>query len=410
MTDLDRLAADVDSLLSDADDEIAHHGPTPLGRQPIHTVYVPADHVSATLVREWGEQASGLLRTYASDADALAKVLGVDVRQAAYARLVDKLTREPIEDLRIDFEDGFGDRGDDVEDSAVRDAAAGLAVMRAEGTAPPYVGIRFKSLEPRTRRRGLRTLDAFVSAFAGDGLPEGFRLTLPKVTSVEQVAAMVLACERLEEAYGFDAGALEFEIQVETPQSVLGPDGRALVAPMIGAAGGRCIGLHYGTYDYSASLGIAAAQQAMDHPAADHAKAVMQVAAASVGIAVSDGSTNVLPTGDAGSVRAAWTLHAGLVRRSLERGFYQGWDLHPGQLVSRYAATYAFFADDLPGSLRRLRAYDSGDDAGYLDEPATAAALAGYVLRALDCGATTVEEVRAVSGLDRGQLDSLARR
>ena len=408
MSDLERLAGDVDAVLREAD----AHTPlaTPTGRQPIHTVYIPADRVHAGVVREWGEQAAGLLRAYAPDRESLTSALGVDLSDAAYARIVDKLQREPIEDLRIDFEDGYGDRGDDVEDAAVQEAAAALSAMRAEGAVPPYVGIRFKSFEPATRRRGLRTLDAFIATASATGLPDGFRVTLPKVTSVEQVTAMVLTCERLEEAYGLEAGTLTFEIQVETPQSVLGPDGRALIAPMIDAAAGRCVGLHYGTYDYSASLGIAAAQQAMDHPAADYAKAVMQVAAAPSGVAVSDGSTNVLPTGDAETVRAAWRLHADLVRRSLERGFYQGWDLHPGQLVSRYAATYAFFADDLPGSLRRLRAYGDGADAGFLDEPATAAALAGYVLRALDCGATTADEVRAASGLDRAQLEPLARR
>ena len=66
---------------------------------------------------------------------------------------------------------------------------------------------------------------------------------------------------------------------------------------MVHAAGGRCTGLHYGTYDYSASLGIAAAYQSMEHPAADHAKAVMQVAAAGTGVHALDGSTNVLPVG-----------------------------------------------------------------------------------------------------------------
>ena len=62
---------------------------------------------------------------------------------------------------------------------------------------------------------------------------------------------MVLVCERLEQAHGLAAGALRFEIQVETPQAVLGADGTALVARMIHASARRCTGLHYGTYDYS---------------------------------------------------------------------------------------------------------------------------------------------------------------
>ena len=84
-------------------------------------------------------------------------------------------------------------------------------------------------------------------------------VTLPKVTSVDQVEAMVhvAASRRCD---------LRFEIQVETPQSILGPDGTALVARMIHAADGRLTALHYGTYDYSAFCGIAAAYQASTTP------------------------------------------------------------------------------------------------------------------------------------------------
>ncbi len=166
-----------------------------------------------------------------------------------------------------------------------------------------------------------------------------------------------------------------------------------VVADLIAAAGGRCTGLHYGTYDYSAALGIAAAYQSMEHPAADHAKAVMQVAAAGTGVRLSDGSTNVLPVGSPDEVRAAWALHARLVRRSLERGFYQGWDLHPAQLPTRFAATYGFFRDGAPAAVARLRDYLERRSGGILDEPATARALAGFLRRGLDCGAVDPDEV-----------------
>jgi hypothetical protein len=221
-------------------------------------------------------------------------------------------------------------------------------------------------------------------------------VTLPKVTSVRQVEAMVAACHELP-----------FEIQIETPQAILGADGTALVARMVHAAAGHCAGLHYGTYDYSAALGIAASQQSLDHPAADHAKAVMQVAAAGTGVPVSDGSTNVLPVGDTGAVRAAWALHARLVRRSLERGFYQGWDLHPAQLPTRFAATYAFFRDGLAATSDRLRAYLDRSANGIADEPATARALAGYLVRGLDCGAVTAGEVSTTSGISEADLRAL---
>ena len=323
----------------------------------------------------------------------------------------DKLAREPVEDLRIDVEDGYGTRPDDEEDADVRRAAGALRSAIDAGTAPPYVGIRFKGFEAPTRARGVRSLVLFLGALVADGpLPAGFVVTLPKVTAVEQVEALVHTLGRLEGALGLGERALRFEIQVETPQSILGPDGTALVALMVHAAGGRCTGLHYGTYDYSAYCGVAAAHQSLEHPVADHAKAVMQAAAAGTGVRLSDGSTNVLPVGDADEVGAAWGNHLRLVRRSLERGYYQGWDLHPAQLPTRFAATFGFYRDGLATATARLRTYVERRDSGVLDEPATARALADFLLRGLDCGALSDDEVAAGTGLDGDGLAVLAHR
>jgi citrate lyase beta subunit len=253
----------------------------------------------------------------------------------------------------------------------------------------------------------VRTLALFLETLLDAvALPAGFRVTLPKVTSVRQVEAMVELCAALEADH--PGAVLRFELQIETPQAVLGPDGAALVAPMIHASGGRCAGLHYGTYDYSAALGVAAGFQSLEHPAADHAKAVLQVAAAGTGVPVCDGSTNVLPVGDRAAVRAAWSLHARLVRRSLERGYYQGWDLHPAQLPTRFAATFGFYRDGMTAASDRLRAYLDRHVAGLLDEPATARALAGYLLRGLDAGAVEEAEIIELSGLALPDLRALA--
>ena len=196
---------------------------------------------------------------------------------------------------------------------------------------------------------------------------------------------MVVLCDKLEAAYGLPTATLRFEVQVELPSAVLGADGTATVARLITAAAGRCTGLHYGTYDYSAAAGVAAAYQSMDHPVADHAKAVMQAAAAGTGVRLSDGSTNVLPVGAPTRCTPAWALHARLVRRSLERGFYQGWDLHPAQLPTRYAATYAFFrgrsrrggdpAAPVPGPAVRRHPRRTGDRPGARRFPAARSGL-----------------------------------
>lgn len=414
MGHLEELAGRLDRALAGADAALAASYPGERGvRQPVHTVYVPGDRYAAQAVAEWSAEAGRVLAEHGHSAAEVADVFDLrpDLAAEVYDRVRAKLDTEPIEDLRIDFEDGYGARPDADEDAAVLAAARALAATVHDGSAPPFHGIRIKSFEAPTRHRGLRTLDLFLGELAREaGLGDGLVITLPKVTSVEQVSAMVTALDALETAHGIAAGSLRFEIQVETPQAILGSDGTALVARMIAAGAGRVTGLHYGTYDYSASLGVAAAHQSMEHPVADHAKDVMQVAAAGTGVFVSDGSTNMLPVGDPEAVRSAWRLHARLVGRSLARGIYQGWDLHPAQLPSRYIATYAFFREGLEVAAARLRAYVHGGDSSYLDEPATAAALAAFVLRGVECGAVAADEVERLAGVDRSHLARLARR
>jgi citrate lyase beta subunit len=401
--------ADVERVMAPADDALARDFPGDDGsRQPVHTVYVPADRVVPGLAAAHGAAAREALDEHAGDPESLADAVGADAGgvAAVWPLLLAKLDREPVEDLRIDLEDGY--RGHSGEEE---DAHAVAAVRALAADPPPYWGVRFKCFEAPTRARGLRTLDLVLgTALEAGPLPDGFRLTLPKVTSVEQVQAMALACERLEAAYALDAGRLRFEVQVETPQVVLGPDGTATVARLVHAAGGRCEGLHFGTYDYTAALGIAAGQQAMDHPVADHAKNVMLLAAAGTGVRVSDGSTNVLPVGPSGQVRSAWALHFRLVRRSLERGLYQGWDLHPAQLPTRYLATFLFFRSGLEAAATRLRDYLAGTACGVLDEPATARALAGFVTRGVHCGAVTTAEAETLTGAPMASLTGLALR
>ena len=375
LTDLD-----LEELLASAEhlDRLALPGQVAevVTRRPVHTCYVPADRFGATTVHDWGAAALATL-----DEHGLPDFAGstVDMVRA-------KLAGEPVEDLRVDFEDGYGQRPDDVEDGHALAAGAALRTCPA-----PFSGLRIKGLEPATVLRAARTLDLVLTALGPP--PPGFVVTVPKPTSVAHVGTAVLLCRQLEHAHGLAEGTLRFELQVETPQAVLGADGRSPLPQMIVAAQGRLSGLHYGTYDYSTALGVAPAHQALDHPVAAHAKSAMQVAVAGTGVHVADGSSNVLPVGDTAAVHAAWRLHARLVRRSLERGIYQGWDLHPGQLPTRYAATFTFYREGLPEARRRLDAYLSRRDSGILDEPATARAIARFLLRGVHCGALPVPSV-----------------
>ncbi|MGW7198633.1 DUF6986 family protein [Streptomyces chryseus] len=402
----------ISASLVPVDEELARRYPGDPGtRQPVHTVYVPGDVFAADTVRSWGDRALAALDEHAPDAASLAAVLGLseDLAGPVYDRVRAKLEREPIEDLRVDFEDGYGGRTDADEDAHAARAARLISQAYADGAAAPYMGIRMKCMEAAVRDRGIRTLDIFLTGLMeAGGLPDGLVLTLPKVTYPEQVTAMVRLVEEFEKARGLDAGRIGFEIQIETSQSILAADGTAAVARMIGAAEGRATGLHYGTFDYSACLGVSAAYQASDHPAADHAKAIMQVAAAGTGVRVSDGSTNVLPVGTTAHVHEAWRLHYGLTRRALARAYYQGWDMHPAHIPTRYAAVFAFYREGYEQAAARLAAYVNQAGGDVMDEPATAKALSGYLLRGIDCGALDTAEVARLTGLTRADLDGFA--
>lgn len=412
---LDVLTAGLNARLADADARLSLDYPGNSGRrQPVHTVYVPADRVRAGLVQEWGRAALDCLDEYAPDAAALAAATGMaeEAIDEVLPRLRNKLRREPVEDLRVDLEDGYGDRGDEQEDRDVVASVRALCADLAAGRGPTGFGVRMKGMEAAVRARGARSLALFLHTLLEErgSLPDGPAITLPKITSVEQVEAMVWLVEELEQRLDLPEGRLRFELQIETPQSILLPDGTAAVARMIRAGRGRVSALHYGTYDYSAACGITAAHQSMAHPVADHAKAVMQVAAAGTGVWLSDGSTNVLPVGGVEEVHAAWRLHARLVRRSLERGFYQGWDLHPHQLPTRYLATYVFYREAFAPAAARLRSYLGAVSGGVLDEPATAQALASALVSGVRCGALDEAEVAEAVGADTTTLAALAGR
>ena len=383
-------------------------------RQPVHVVYGGAHLFKADAAQKLGALARKALGDHAPDAATLAAALEIDRALAAriYPRVVDKLTREAVEDFRIDFEDGFGARPDAEEDEHARLAAGEVAAGLKNGTLPPSIGIRIKSLSEESKRRSLRTFDLFLTTLldaTGGALPPNFVVTLPKITAPEQVTALAAACDAFEYWRDLPAGTLRFELMIETTQSIFAADGSVALPRLIEEGGGRVVAAHFGTYDYTAACGITAAHQHMGHPVCDFAKHVMQVALAGTGIWLSDGATNVMPIGSRDVVHRAWRLHAGHVRHSLVTGFYQGWDLHPAQLPSRYAAVYAFFLEGLDAASERLRNFVEKAAQATLvgdvfDDAATGQGLLNYFLRAMNCGAITEAEAVAKSGLAIDEL------
>lgn len=424
MTALD--PADLTALFADVEAATAAHAARypggAAGRQPVHTVYVPADRFSATTVADYGAEARWLLDAHAPDAATLAAVFDLDNSLAArvLGAVGVKLERDPVEDLRVDFEDGYGHRDDAAEDDDALAAADAAADAAEVGSLPPFVGLRVKPFCDGLHRRSVRTLDVFCSRLVErlTALPDGFVVTFPKVVAADHVAAFAQVCGRLEVALGLADGALRFEVQVETTQSVLEPGGRAALPGFVAAAGGRMTAAHFGTFDYTAACGLGPAQQRITHPACDFARHVMQVSLAGTGVRLSDGSTNVVPASQrTADVHAAWRRHAADVRHSLHHGFVQGWDLHPAQLPSRFATVFAWLLADLDEVVERVRAWSGGaapggvlddDDAaaagGVLDEPATVTALLGQLRRAVACGAADAGDLAARAGVDPATL------
>ena len=385
-------------------------------RQPVHTVYGGAHLFKADTAQKLGAIARRALADNAPDASSLSDVFGIKGSLAAriYPRIVEKLRREAVEDLRIDFEDGFGHRPDDEEDGHAFRAAEEVAAGLSGGTLPPSIGIRIKPLNEELKRRGMRTFDLFLTRLldrTSGSLPANFVVTLPKITAPEQVAALASACEAFEYWRQIPPGTLRFELMVETPQSIFTPDGAVALRRFIAEGGGRITAAHFGTYDYTAACSITAAHQHMRHPSCDFAKHMMQVALAGTGIGLSDGATNVMPIGSRDVIHRAWRLHFEHVRHSLMTGFYQGWDLHPAQLPSRYAAVYAFFLEGLDAASQRLKNFVQKAAQATLvgdvfDDAATGQGLLNYFLRAVNCGAITEQEAVEMSGLTLDELRS----
>ena len=384
----------------------AHPGESP-GRQPVHTVYGGAQLFKSDSVPKLGSIALRTMEQYASKPAILGAALGI-VDHPALAtinrRVRDKLTREPIEDFRIDFEDGYGNRPDAEEDNHAGGVARELVKGMRDGSLSPFIGLRIKPLNEELRGRSVRTLDLVHTALVeetGGELPKGWVVTIPKITILEQVDFTVAVLRALERKLGIADGALQFEAMVETPQIVLDASGRSLLPRILDASDGRLRGAHFGTYDYTAGINITAAYQRMQHPSCEFAKHFMQVAFAGTDVWLSDGSTTVMPVP---VHREAKGLHFDDVRHSLAGGFYQGWDLHPAQLVTRYAALYSFFLDGIDAAGVRLsnfvgKAAQATLVGDVFDDAATGQGLLNFFLRGINSGAITEEEALKITGL-----------
>lgn len=429
-------------------------------RQPVHTVYGGANLFKSDIAGKMGKAALAHLDIYAPNFCVFAKALQLDGHEALptgadevsaleerltkmdpvhgksdpawlsfiiYHKMVEKLKREPLEDFRIDFEDGFGNRSDEEEDQFAEKAALEVAKGMEAGSLSPFIGIRIKPFTEDLKDRGLRTLDIFVSTLSGASggkLPDNFVVMLPKVTIPEQITALIDLFEVIEANSALAAGSLKMEIMVEQTQAIMSNEGTNPLRKFMDVSRGRMVATAFGTYDYTASCNITAKYQTMAHPVCDFAHHMTRVALGHTGLMLADGATNVMPVGphrgddltavqiieNTDVVHRAWKMGYDHVRHSLYNGFYQGWDLHPAQFPTRYAAVYAFFLESYEDAAERLRNFMqaaarvtlSGD---IFDDAATGQGLLNYFIAALNCGAITEAEALA-TGLSMEELRS----
>ncbi len=429
-------------------------------RQPVHTVYGGANLFKSDTCIKMAGVALKSLQTYAPDFVVLANVLqfegykdlldtekkieklvskldGMSLAErkqhpaslayTIYNKIIAKLKTEAVEDFRIDFEDGFGNRPDDEEDATAISAANELALGMENKTISPFIGIRIKPFTEDLKYRGVRTLDLFLTTLlekTNGRLPDNFVVMLPKVTIPEQFTILIRLFEIIEEANHLPPRTLKMETMVEATQIIMDDEGRNPLMKIIRAGEGRCIAAHFGTYDYTASCGITAKYQTMSHPVCDFAHHMTRVALGGTGIFLSDGATNIMPVaphrGDKlsnkqlkenrQSVHNAWRIGYHHSMHSLINGFYQGWDLNPAQLPMRYAATYNFFLSSLDDATHRLkifvdRAAISTLTGDIFDDAATGQGLLNFFLKAMNCGAITEEEA-LVTGLSLDEIRS----
>jgi citrate lyase beta subunit len=398
---------------------------TPSARQPTHVVYGGAHLFQAETFLKLARLAQQNFETFLTTPEHLAKILHLEIGLATkvWQRVGHKLAHEPIEDFRVDFEDGFGPRPSLEEDAAATHAGQVAAALE---NRPAFFGLRVKALTPSSGERALKTLDLFLSGFSkSQHLGAQLLVTVPKVTSRLQVEVAAAILGELEMKYRLPNGFLKLEVMVESAQGVFDSSGKFLWPQFYEASQGRLWSAHFGAYDYTASLGIAAQEQRLSHPACDLARSLMQLGFSTSPVFLSDGATTELPVAphrggnltsaqeqeNSAAILRAMVLHASNVARALTQGFFQGWDLHPAQIPIRYAATFAYFHGTLALDALRLRQFVAAAaqarvSGTVFDDAATGQGLFNSFLKAIACGALTEAEATEITGLTFSQMQA----
>jgi len=431
-------------------------------RSPVHVVYGGADRYTAGTPKKLREIALATIQTYAPNfvefaracylpgsetlpvyPDAINRLEKHIARSPSkakeenfpawfawtvYRKTLDKLTLEPIEDFRIDFEDGYGFRTDEEEDGDAIRAATELAMAYGNESITPFCGFRIKSLNKETSARAIRTMDLFLKTLVekteGE-IPENFVITLPKITHKKQVRQLSQHLKRFEKKNGIANRSIGVELMIESPFALFDRKGKIVLKELIDEAEGRCQSAHFGAFDYTSALGIVSTHQGLGHPACDFARQLMLANLAPLGIRLSDSVTTTLPVAihkkgrindlqieeNRRSIHEGWRKHFANVTSSMKNGFYQSWDLHPNQLPARYAAAYAFFLASRDAMAERLKEFINRSTQATLtgntfDDTASVEGILNFFRLGSDCGAFEPKEIKADLGVSPDELRS----
>lgn len=431
-------------------------------RKSVHVMYGGADRFTADTPTKLGEIALRSMETYAPNfvefanamrlpgteslphyPEAVEKMLEQIERNPERAKsenpaswfayivhrkTMEKLRNEPVEDYRIDFEDGYGFRSDEQEDADARRSALEMGTSFAAGKLPALSGFRIKPLSAESYGRAVSTLNIFLASLvdATEGrVPHNFVVTLPKIMSAKEVKELSRLLRKFEKSSNIPVGTIGIELMIETPESIIDRKGRVALQRLVKAGNGRVTSAHFGAFDYTSAIGISAEHQDLLHPACDFARNLMQINLAPLGIRLADSVTTVMPvpihkgdglteaqiTENRRFVHAGWRAHFKNVSHSMANGFYQSWDLHPNQLPARYAAVYFFYLGSVDAQAQRLRRFVEQATQATLtgnifDDAASARGVRNFFGSGLDCSAFSQEEVRKLTGLSTASIRS----
>ncbi len=397
---------------------------TPRPEGPVSVLYGGAHLFRAGSFEKLGGIARATFAEVVRDESDVCAIVGEGAlaHAAAIRRRVEaKLAAAPLEDVRVDFEDGYGLRSDDDEDADA--TRVGQVLASRPSAAPRWVGVRVRAFDRATAERSARTLVRVARELDEASLPERFVVTLPKVRAPRDVATFVKLLRWVERDRGLREGRLGLELMIEMPSALVAEGGLTL-GSLLDAGEGRVTSVHLGAYDLLSACDVAASFQSLAHPLCHLARGLMVLGAAGR-VRVADGATTRLPLpvhrGEVDppraeenrvAIRDALRAHATNVTTALATGIHQGWDLHPAQLVGRYLALAAHYEANLGPSAERLaafvdqaaRARASGQT---FDDAATAEGLLAFFTQGLASTLLTEGDLAAtgLSPTDVAELD-----